>query len=161
MRVLLFDDLLGKLTAHELSLHDDGKSDVTPAMKNLALKANKHKESSSENEESDDEEDPFALIKKGLEGIMKMWKRFKKFKSRNKGKSSSSNSKTNKLACFECGSTEHLENECAKKKKEYYKKNKKKQVMVAKWNDSKGSTESESEDGQTYVYLQMMTKMIN
>ena len=85
MRVLLFDDLLGKLTAHELSLHDDGKSDVTPAMKNLALKANKHKESSSENEESDDEEDPFALIIRGLEVIMKMQKKYKKFKSRNKG----------------------------------------------------------------------------
>ena len=57
-----------------------------------------------------------------------MRKRFKKFKSRNKGKpsSSNSNSETNKLACFECGSTKHLVKEYPKNKKEYYKKNKKK-----------------------------------
>ena len=117
MRVLSLDDLLGNLTTHELTLHDDGESDVTPSMKNLALKEKKHQESSSENEESDDEEDPFALITRGLEGIMKMWKRFKKFKSRNKGESSNSNSKTNKLACFECGFTEHLVKEYPKKKR--------------------------------------------
>ena len=52
-----------------------------------------------------------------------MRKRFKKFKSRNKGKSSNLNSKTNKFACFECGSTEHLVNEYPKKKNEHYKKN--------------------------------------
>ena len=99
-------------------------------MKNLALKAKKHYESSSEDEESDDEEYPFALITRGLERIMKMRKRFNKFKSGNKGKSSSSNSETHKLVCFECGSTEHLVKECPKKKKEYYKKNKTKQEMV-------------------------------
>ena len=104
---------------------------VTYSIK-LILKAKKHQESSSENEKSDGEEDTFALITRGLEGIMKMRKRFKKFKSRSKGKSSNSNSKTNKLACFECGSTEHLVKECPKKKKEYYKKSKHKQAMVAK-----------------------------
>ena len=60
LRVLSLDDLLGKLTTHELTLYDDGESYVTPSMKNLALKAKKHQESSSENEESDDEEDAFA-----------------------------------------------------------------------------------------------------
>ncbi|XP_057518412.1 uncharacterized protein LOC130799327 [Amaranthus tricolor] len=93
------------LTTHELTLHDDGGSDVTQAMKNLALKAKKHYESSSEDEESDDEEYPFALIIRGLERIMKMRKRFNKFKSGNKGKSSSSNSETHKLSDSE-GSTE-------------------------------------------------------
>ena len=132
MRVLSLDDLLGKLTTHELTSHDDGESDVTPSMKNLALKAKKHQESSSENEKNDDEEDPFSLITRGLEGIIKMRKRFKKFKSRNKGKSFNSNSKTKKLGCFECGSIEHLVKECPKKKKEYYKKRKNKQAMVAK-----------------------------
>ena len=147
------DDLLGKLTTHELTLHDDGESYVTPSMKNLALKAKKHHESLSTDEESDDEEDLFALITRGLEGIMKMRKIFKKFKSQNKGKSFSSNSKTNKFACFECGSTKHLVKECPKKKKKYYKKNKKKQEMVAKWSDSEASTESESEDGQAHLCL--------
>ena len=86
-------------------------------MKNLALKAKKHHESSSDNEESDDEKYPFALIIRGLEGIMKMRKRFKKFKSRNKGKSSNSNfdSRTKKLSCFERGSTKHFVKECPKK----------------------------------------------
>ena len=76
-----------------------------------------------------------------------MRKRFKRFTSRNKGKSSNSNSnfKTNKLACFACGSTEHLVKECPKKKRESYKKNKKKQAMVATWSDSEGSTKSESD----------------
>ena len=69
---------------------------------------------------------------------MKMGKIFERINSRNKGKSYSSNSKTNKLACFECRSTEHLVKECPKKKKEYYKKYKKKQAMVAKWSDSEG-----------------------
>ena len=55
-----------------------------------------------------------------------MRKRFKKFKSRNKGKSSNSNynSETNKLAWFECGSTEHLVKKCPKNKRESYKKKK-------------------------------------
>ena len=150
LRVLSLDDLHGKLTTHELTLHDDGVSEVTPSMKNLALKEKKHQEPSSENEESDDEEDPFALITKGLEGIMKMRKRNKKFKSRNKSKFSNSNSKTKKLAYFECGSTEHLLKECPKKKKEYYMKNKKKQAMVAKWSDSERSTKAEYEHGQTH-----------
>ena len=88
---------------------------VTYSIK-LILKAKKHQESSSENEKSDGEEDTFALITRGLEGIMKMRKRFTKFKSRNKGKSSNSNSKTNKLASFECGSTEHLKRNVLKRK---------------------------------------------
>ena len=155
LRVLSLDDLLGKLTTHELTLHDDGDNDVIPSMKNLALKAKKHHESSSDSEDSDDEEDPFALITKGLEGIMKMRKRFKKFKSRNKGKSSNSNSnfKTNKLACFECGSTEHIVKDCPKKKRQSYKKNKNKQAMVATWSDSEVSSESENEDGQAHICL--------
>ena len=77
-------------------------------MKNLALKVKKRDESSSKNEESDDEEDTFALITRGLEGIVRLRKRFKRYKSRIdfQGKSSSnSNTKSNKLACFECGST--------------------------------------------------------
>ena len=121
LSVLSLDHLLGKLITHELTLLDDGKSDVTPSVKNLAQEAKKHQESSSKNEESDDEEDPFTLITRGLEGIMKIRKRFKKFKSRSKSKSFNSNSKTNKRACFECGSTEHLVKECPKKKKKYYK----------------------------------------
>ena len=36
-------------------------------MKNLTLKAKKRDESLSENEESDDKEDPFILITRGLE----------------------------------------------------------------------------------------------
>ena len=84
LRVLSLDNLLGKLTTNELTLHDDGENDITPSMKNLALKAKKHHDSSSEDEESEDEEDPFAIITRGLEGIMKMSKRFNKFKSRNK-----------------------------------------------------------------------------
>ena len=47
-------------------------------MKNFALKAKKYQESPSENEESDDEEHPFALIIRGIEGILKMRKRYKK-----------------------------------------------------------------------------------
>ena len=84
-----------------------------------------------------------------------MRKNYKKFKSRNKGKSSNSNFnfKTNKLACFECGSTEHLVKECPKKKREYYKKKKKKPAMVATWSDFEGSTEPESEDGQAHLCL--------
>ena len=84
-----------------------------------------------------------------------MGKRFKKFKSRNKGKSSNSNSnfKTNKPACFECGSTEHLVKKCPKKKRESHKKNKKKQAMVATWSDSEGSSEPQSEDGQAHLCL--------
>ena len=115
-------------------------------MKNLALKPKKHHESSSDDEKSADEEDSFVLITKGLEEIMKMRKRFKRFKSRNKGKSCNSNSnfETNKLACFECGSTDHLLKECPKKKRESYKKNKKKQAMVATWSESKGSSEPQS-----------------
>ena len=122
-------------------------------MKKLALKAKKHQESSSKNEERDDEEDPFALSARGLEWIMKMRKRFK---SRNdyKGKSSSnSNSKTNKLAFFGCGSTEHPVKECPKKKKECYTKNKEKQAMITKWSDSEGSSESENEDCQAHLCL--------
>ena len=42
LRVLSLDDLLPKLTTYERTLHDDGESDVTPSMKNLALKAKKH-----------------------------------------------------------------------------------------------------------------------
>ena len=84
-----------------------------------------------------------------------MHKRFKKFKSRNKGKSSNSNSnfKTNKLACFECGCTEHLVKECPEKKRESYKKNRNKQEMIATWSDFEGSSEPESEDGQAYLCL--------
>ena len=96
-------------------------------MKNLALKAKKRQESSSENEKSDDEEDLFALITRGLKGTMRMRKRFKRFKPRNdyKGKPSSNfNSKIDKFACFECGSTKHLIQEFPKNKKEYYKKTK-------------------------------------
>ena len=48
-------------------------------MKNLELTPKKHEESSSTNEESDYEEHPFALITRGLEGIMRMRKRFKRY----------------------------------------------------------------------------------
>ena len=91
LRVLSHDDLLGKLTTHELTLRDDGESNVIPSMTNISLKAKKCEESSRKNDECDDEEDPFALIIRGLEGIMKMCKRFKRYKSRNdyKGRSSS------------------------------------------------------------------------
>lgn len=51
---------------HELTLHEDGDYNVTPSMKNLALKANKQEETSSENEDNDDEKDHFALITRGL-----------------------------------------------------------------------------------------------
>ena len=54
LRVLSLDDPFGKLTTHELTLHNDGASDVIPFMKNLALKAKKFEESSSKNKESDD-----------------------------------------------------------------------------------------------------------
>ena len=67
LRVLSLDDLLGKVTTHAFTLYDDRESDVTPSMKNLSLKAKKHQESISEDKESDDEEDPFALITRGLE----------------------------------------------------------------------------------------------
>ena len=156
LRVLSLDDLLGKLTTHEPTLHDDEESDIIPSMKNLALKAKKRKEFSSKNEESHDEEDSFALITRDQEGIMKMRKRFKRYKSRNDYKhksSSSSNSKSIKLACFECRSTEHVMKECPKKKKEHYKKNKKKQAMAAKCSDSKGSSESENKDRQAHLCL--------
>ena len=72
--------ILGKHTTHELTIHDNGESDVLQFMKNLALKANNSEETSSEYEESDDEDDPFTLIIKGLEGIMKMRKRFRRYK---------------------------------------------------------------------------------
>ena len=49
-------------------------------MKNLSLKAKKLEEPSRENEESDDEEDPFTLIARGLEGIMKMRKKIQNIK---------------------------------------------------------------------------------
>ena len=115
LRALLLDDLFGKLTNHELTFLDDGETHIILSMKNLALKEKKRKETSSENAKSHDEEDPFDLIARGLEGIMKIRKRFKKYKWKNnyKGKSSSSN-KTNKLACFECGSTKHLMTYCPK-----------------------------------------------
>ena len=69
-------------------------------MKNLEFRAKKHEETSCENVDSDDEEDSFALIARGLEDIMKIRKRFRKYKSKNnyKGKSSSNNSLTNLLA---------------------------------------------------------------
>ena len=51
--------------------------DVTPSMKNLALKAKKHQKSSSEDEKSDDEEDLFALITRGLKGIWRCTKELK------------------------------------------------------------------------------------
>ena len=161
--MLLLDDLLGKLTTHKFILHDDGESDVIPSKKNLTLKAKKREESSSENNESDDEEDPFTLIKRDLEGIMKCKKYFKRFKSRNddNGKSfSNSNSKSNKLACFEYGSTEHLVKECPEKKKEYYKKNKKKQAMVSKWSDSEGNRKMKK-DMLICVKWQIVTKKMN
>ena len=41
-RVLSLDDLFVKLRTHELTLYDDGESDVTPSLKNLALKVKKH-----------------------------------------------------------------------------------------------------------------------
>ena len=41
LRVLSLDDLLRKLTTHELTLYKAGESDITPSMKNLALKAMK------------------------------------------------------------------------------------------------------------------------
>ena len=78
LRVLSLDDLLGKFTTHELTLHDDRESDVIPFIENLELKAKKRDEYSSGNKESDDEKDPFALITRGLEGITKMQKRFKR-----------------------------------------------------------------------------------
>lgn len=46
-------------------------------MKNLAFKAKKREKSSSKNEESDDEQELFALIIRDLEGIMKMRKNLK------------------------------------------------------------------------------------
>ena len=79
------------------------KVDVISSMKYLALKIMKREKSSSETEECDDEEDPFALITRGVDGIMKMQKGFKRFKSRNDYKvksSSNSNSKSKKLACL-------------------------------------------------------------
>ena len=66
VKVLSVDDLLRKLTTHELALHEDGDNDVIPFMKNLALNAKKQEETSIENKDSDDEEDPFALITRGL-----------------------------------------------------------------------------------------------
>ena len=58
-----------------------------------------------------------------------------------------------KLACFECGSIEYLVKECPKKKKEYYKKNNKKQAMVTNQSHSKGSGESENEEGQAHLCI--------
>ena len=96
-------------------------------MKNLALKVKKRDESSSKNEESDDEEDLFCLITRGLEGIMRMTKRFKRYKLRNDYKgisSSNSNFKSNKLTCFECGSNKHFVKECPKKKNKHRRRTK-------------------------------------
>ena len=70
--MLSLDDLRGKLTTHELILHDDGESGVISSMKKLALKAKKREESLNKNDESDDEEDLFAFITSGLEGIIKI-----------------------------------------------------------------------------------------
>ena len=72
--ILSHNDLLGKITTHELTLRKDGDNDVTPSMKNIAFKTTKEEKTSSENEDSDNQEDHFALITRGLKHIMRMKK---------------------------------------------------------------------------------------
>ena len=122
---LLLDDLLGKLLTHELSLkeEEDGKAPTTDS---LALKAKGVQEVDSSNDDSDedDDEDPFVLMARSFNKILKMRKYYKKgnsskaYNNNKKGKKySSGNSKNANFSCFGCGSIEHFMKDCSKTKK--------------------------------------------
>lgn len=83
LRTLSLDDLLEKLTTHELTLNNHGENDIIPSTKK-SLKSKKLEESLIRNDESDDEEDLVTLIKRGLDYIIRMKKKYKNFKSRNR-----------------------------------------------------------------------------
>ena len=157
LSTLPLDDLLGKLITHEMVLNEED-GELPSNVKNLALKAKKEEVPYEDTESDDDEEDPFALITRGLARILKMKKQFSNRESsgpsKYKGKSSNYNKKTKILSCFECGDTDHLVKDCPQKKRNKYKKyDGKKKAMVAAWSDSDSSSESDSEDEQANLCL--------
>lgn len=158
LKRLQLDDLLGKLLTHELTLNEDDGEQLD-SMKNLALKAKKEESSSDDAEGSQDDEDPFALVARGLSKILKMQKKY--YKPRRyenskyqRGKSSSKKSNSANLKCFECSSTDHFIKDCpqVKKKNDKSKKDKDKKAMVATWSDS-DSSDSESEGEMANICL--------
>ena len=61
-------DLLAKLLTHELTMQqDDGK--LPSKIKNMSLKAKKVEKPSTSEEESKDDDGPFALVARGLSQI--------------------------------------------------------------------------------------------
>ena len=162
LSILELDDIQGKLLTHELLMNENDGEQIESS-KSLALKA-RNEDIDSES----DDEDPFALITKGLAKILKMKKQFGKDYNRGKyrsykdksyqkdkdykGKSSNSSNKSKTLTCFECGDPDHLVKDCPQKKNKKYDKEKdkdyekKKHAMVASsWSDS-DSSDSDSDD---------------
>ena len=79
LTALPLDDLLGKLITHEMILNEDDW-EIPISTKNLALKSKKDEPKDAS--DSEDEDDPFALITRGLSRILKMKKQFNKDRSR-------------------------------------------------------------------------------
>ena len=79
MKKLPLDDLLGKLLSHELTMQEDD-GELPSKVKNMSLKTNKVEEPSTSKEESEGDDDSFALVACGLPKIMKIRRNFKKDK---------------------------------------------------------------------------------
>ena len=156
---LSLDDLQGKLLTHEMIINEkDGELPETT--KDLSLRVSRTREVQSQDSDEDEEDDPFVLISKGLERILKMKKQFQnrerssssrnKYQKEHKGKYSNSVNKPKVLTCYECGEVDHLIKDCPQKKrsKRFGDKDKRKKAMIASWSDSDSSSESESENEQ-------------
>lgn len=149
LKTLPLENLLGKLITHEMTLKED-EDDAPSTSKNVALKA---KVENDESDDSDDEseDDPYALISRGLARILKMKKKYpnkskgSSYSSKHKSKYSNSVNKVNKLTCYECGETDHLVKDCPKKKREKYQKkdDKRKALITSTWSDSDSSDSDE------------------
>lgn len=65
LKKLKLDDLIGKLITHELTLNED-EGEQVDSMKNVILKAKKDDWSNDDSNESDDKDDPFIMVARGL-----------------------------------------------------------------------------------------------
>ena len=111
--------ILGKINAHEMYMHINGKDESSSKRKDLALKANqegkgKAKVQIEEESSSDDDLDAniALMVRKTTKMLKKLNREGIKFDSRKKKFFSSKRKLISEMDCYNCGELGHLAHQC-------------------------------------------------